>query len=148
MRKDTLTIDSGLVEVDINGVRAIKFNPSDAGFAEDLYGLASKLQKIMEEKDAAFKAADDAAAHFDISRAEDREMRAAVDAFFGEGFCADVFPGVRMRALSEGLTVIENFLYALLDKMDEDITANFAKRDARIRKYTEKYSKYKKKYHT
>lgn len=148
MRKDTLTIDSGLVEVDINGVRIIKFNPSDEGVAEELYGLASKIQKIMEEKETAFKDTDDAAAHFDISRAEDREIRAAVDGFFGDGFCGDVFPGVRMMALSEGLTVIENFLYALLDKMDEDITANFAKRDARIRKYTEKYSKYKKKYHT
>lgn len=148
MRQDTMTIDTGLVEVDINGVRIVKFNPSDAGFAEDLYGLAAKIDKISKEKRAEFETTDDATAHFEISRAEDREMRAAVDDFFGDGFCDDVFNGVRLVALSDGLTVIENFLYGLLDKMDEDITANIAKRDARIKKYTDKYSKYASKYHT
>lgn len=147
MRRDTMTVDSGLVEVDINGARKIKFNPSDSGFAEDLYGLASKLDKIEKEKDTEYEAADDLAARFDISRTKDKEMRAAVDDFFGEGFCADVFPGVRLVAIADGLTVIENLLYGLLDKMDEDITANIAKRDARIKKYTDKYSKYTKKYH-
>ena len=148
MRQDTMTIDSGLVEIEVNGARTIKFNPSDQGFAEELYILAAKLADIQKEKAEAFKATQDAAAHFDISRAEDREMRAAVDSFFGDGFCGEVFPGVRLFALSEGLTLIENFLYALLDKMDEDITANMAKRNARIAKYTSKYSKYQKKYHT
>lgn len=143
-----MTVDSGLVEVDINGVRKIKFNPSDTGFAEDLYGLTSKLDKIGKEKDMEYEASDDIAARFDISRAKDMEMRAAVDDFFGEGFCADVFLGVRLVALADGLTVIEDFLYGLLDKMDEDITANIAKRDARIKKYTDKYRKYTSKYHT
>ena len=147
MKKDNLAIETGLVELDVNGVRTIHINPSDAGFAEDLYGLASKLQEISRSKEAALEAAQTPVEKFDISRAEDKEMRQAVDDMFGEGFCADVFPGVRLFALSDGLTVVENFLFALLDKMDEDITANIAKRDARIKKYTSKYSKYAKQYH-
>lgn len=72
-------------------------------------------------------------------------MREAVDSIFGEGFCKDVFK-TRLFAMADGMTVVENFLFAILDEMDESITENLSKRDARIRKYTEKYSKYKK-YH-
>lgn len=144
MRQENMTVETGLIELSINGKRTIHINPVDTGFIETLYGLASKLEAIHKEKAAAAEAEEDAAARFDISRAEDKEMREAVDSVFGDGFCADVFPGVRLFALADGMTVIENFLYALMDKMDEDITANMAKRDARIQKYTSKYEKYKK----
>ena len=141
MRKDTMTLDTGLVELDINGVRTIKFNPSDIGFAEDLYGLASKIGAIQDAREAEFAKTEDPVAKFDISLSEDKEMRAAVDDYFGEGFCSDVFPGVRLYALADGM------LYGLLDKMDEDITANIARRDAKVKKYTDKYHKYSSKYH-
>lgn len=147
VRKDTMVLNTGLVELDINGTRTIKFNPSDVGFAEDLYGLASKIGAIQDAKEAEFARAEDPVAKFDISRAEDREIRAAVDDYFGEGFCGDIFPGVRLYALADGMTLIENLLYGLLDKMDADITANIAKRDAKIKKYTDKYHKYSSKYH-
>lgn len=149
MRQDALTIDAGLVELDINGARKIVFNPSDSGFVEELYMLVSKLEAIQKAKREEMNSAgDDYVRCFDISRAEDREMRDEMDAQFGEGFCADVFPGIRLMALVDGLSVAEAFLYGLLDKMDADIMANYAARDARIKKYTEKYSKYAKKYHT
>lgn len=122
--------------------RYIDFNPADQGFAEDLYGLVSKISAIHEEKEKESKATQDLAARFDISRSEDAEMRQAVDSLFGEGFSRDVFK-TRMVAIVDGMTVVENFIYALLDEMDESITENMAKRDARIRKYTDKYSKYK-----
>lgn len=147
MRKENLTIETGLVELDINGKRTIQLNPSDAGFVETLYGLVSKLDVIHQDIAEKAKGEEDAVKRFDLSRAEDKQMREAVDDVFGAGFCADVFPSIRLFALADGLTVIENFLYALLDKMDEDITANVAKRDARIKKYTDKYSKYQKKFH-
>ena len=147
MRKENLTVETGLIELDINGKRTIQLNPSDAGFVEALYGLVSKLDAIHQDAAAKAKDVEDAAKRFDLSRAEDKQMRDAVDDVFGAGFCADVFPGIRLFALADGLTVIENFLYALLDKMDADITENVAKRDARIKKYTDKYSKYQKKFH-
>lgn len=147
MRKENLTVETGLIELDINGKRTIQLNPSDAGFVETLYGLVSKLDVIHQDAAAKAKDEDDAVKRFDLHRAEDKQMREAVDDVFGAGFCADVFPGIRLFALADGLTVIENFLYALLDKMDVDITENVAKRDARIKKYTDKYSKYTKKFH-
>lgn len=135
--------------VDENGTptgRYVDFNASDQGFAEELYELASKLEKIHKSKAEEREQVEDGAARFDISRAEDKEMREAVDSLFGEGFSKDVFR-TRLFALADGLTVVENFLFALLDKMDDTITANMAKRDARIKKYTDKYSKYTSKYH-
>lgn len=132
--------------VDENGNdtgRSVDFSPADQGFAEGLYNLTSKIDKIHEAKLKEYEQAEDTAARFDISRAEDKEMREAVDALFGEGFCGDVFK-VRLFTLVDGLTVVESFLLSLLDEMDESITASIAARDARIRKYTDKYSK---KYH-
>lgn len=130
---------------DVDTGRTVDFNPADQGFAESLYGLISKLSKIHDAKKKEYEAEQDPAARFDISRAEDTEMRKAVDSLFGDGFCKDVFK-TRLFALADGMTVVENFLFALLDEMDEAVTENLAKRDARIKKYTEKYSKYKK-YH-
>lgn len=150
--QDELVVASGirhLAIVDETGTptgRYVDFNPADQGFAEELYGLASKLEKIHESKAKEREQAEDGATRYDINRAEDKEMREAVDALFGEGFSKDVFH-TRLSALVDGLTVVENFLFALLDKMDDTITANIAKRDARIKKYTDKYSKYTSKYH-
>lgn len=125
--------------------RTVDFNPADNGFAESLYGLISKLSQIHEARKKQYDEEADPAARFDISRAEDAQMRETVDSVFGEGFCRDVFK-TRLFALADGMTVVENFMFALLDEMDESITENLAKRDARIKKYTEKYSKYNK-YH-
>ena len=150
--QDKIVVASGirhLAVVDENGKptgRYVDFNAADQGFAEELYGLASKLEKIHEDKNKEREQAEDGAARFDIGRAEDKEMREVVDSLFGEGFSKDVFH-TRLFALADGLTVVENFLFALLDKMDDTITANMAKRDARIKKYTDKYSKYTSKYH-
>ena len=133
--------------VDENGNdtgRSVDFSPTDQGFAEDLYSLTSKIDKIHEAKLKEYEQAEDVTARFDISRAEDKEMREAVDALFGEGFCADVFK-VRLFALVDGLTVVESFLLSLLDEMDESITASIAARGAQIKKCTERYtSKYHK----
>lgn len=125
--------------------RTVDFNPADNGFAESLYGLISKLSQIHEASKKQYEEEADPAARFDINRAEDAQMRETVDSMFGEGFCRDVFK-TRLFALADGMTVVENFMFALLDEMDESITENLAKRDARIKKYTEKYSKYNK-YH-
>lgn len=150
MSQENLSISSGILHkpVIMDGVdtgRAVDFNPADQGFAESLYGLISKLSKIHEAKKKEYEAEQDLTNRFEINMAEDTEMRKAVDSLFGDGFCKDVFK-VRLFAMADGMTIVENFLFAILDEMDESITENLSKRDARIRKYTEKYSKYKK-YH-
>lgn len=123
--------------------RVVIFNPADQEFAEILYALVNRIGQIHKEKNDRREKETDILAKFAINREEDREMREAVDEVFGEGFSADVF-FVRLFALTDdGVTLVESFLFSLLDQMDDAITSNMSKRDAKIRKYTDKYKKYK-----
>lgn len=147
MEKVNLTSGIQVLPVIVDGFetgRTVNFSPMDQEFAEELYALVYSIGKIHEAKNAQRSAETDILKKFEINRAEDREMRESVDAVFGEGFSADVFK-TRLFAVSEdGLTVVEEFLFSLLDKMDAGITARMSKRDANIRKYTDKYRKYSK----
>lgn len=130
---------TGVVEMSVNGKRTIKFNPSDVGFIETLYSLMAKVEEIETESQKKREKTDDPAKVFDYFRASDKRMREAVDAVFGENFCDDVFDGVRLVALADGLTVMENFVFAVIDQMDESVRANMEARNAKIEKYTAKY---------
>lgn len=138
-----ISFSTGVIEVPVNGARTIKFNPSDMGFVEKLYGLVAKIDDIEKRGHEKRAKTDDPVKMFEYYRAEDKQMRQIVDAEFGDGFCNAVFPGVRLAAISDGLMVIENFIFAVIDLMDKDITENMAKRQGRISKYTEKYQKHK-----
>lgn len=123
--------------------RVVIFNSADQEFAEALYTLVHRIGQIHEEKNRLRNNEPDILKKFGINREEDLQMREAVDAVFGDGFCGDVFQ-TRLFAISEnGLTAVESFLFSLLDKLDEGITGKMAKRDANIRKYTDKYRKYR-----
>lgn len=139
-----IVFETGVQEFKVNGGRSIRFNPADIGFAETLYGVIAKINTIDEETRKKRESTTDYAKIFDYNRSADKRMREVVDAVFGDGFCSDVFGDIRLVALADGLSVVENFAFAVLDQMDAGITENLAKRDARIAKYTAKYQKYKK----
>lgn len=140
---ENLEFSTGLVEMSVNGGRTVRFNPSDLGFVETLYNLIAKVDAIQadfsQKKD---KITDDPARFFDLSRQSDKRMREAVDAVFGDGFCGEVFSGIRLTAMADGLTVLENFVFALIDRMDDSVKENMAKRKGRIEKYTAKYQRH------
>lgn len=138
-----IRFSTGVVEIPVNGGRAIRFNPVDVGFLDTLYGLLAKVDMIDKETAKKREKTEDLSKVFDYMRASDKRMREAVDAVFGEGFSDDVFNGVRLVAQADGLSVLENFVFAVLDQMDESVTENMAKRSERIAKYTAKYEKYK-----
>lgn len=137
-----LNFSTGLVDFTVNGVRTIQINPSDVGFLETIYALLGKVEAIESDTAKKREKADDTAKIFDYFRASDKKMREAVDSIFGQGFCDDVFKGVRLMAMADGLTVLENFLFAVIDQMDDSVQENLAKRNDRISKYTAKYEKY------
>jgi len=140
---EEINFSTGVVEMKVNGVRVIRFNPSDIGFLETLYNLIGKVDAI--EKDTAKKAdkADNPAKIFDYSNAAEKRKREAVDAVFGEGFCADVFQELRLIAAADGLTIFEQFIFGVMDQMDDSLQENMAKRKGQIEKYVAKYQKYK-----
>lgn len=139
-----INFSTGVTEFAVNGGRTVRFNPADTGFAENLYALMAKVSEIDDERRKKAEKTQDYAKIFEYNRAADKRERELVDAAFGENFCADVFGDIRLSAMAEGLSVLENFIFAVLDEMDESVTENLSKRDARIAKYTEKYEKYKK----
>lgn len=141
---EELNFSTGVKEMQVNGGRIIRFNPADIGFMDTLYSLLGKLESIKADEDKKREKTDDLAKFFDYARLCEKRMRDAVDSVFGEGFCNDTFDGVRLWALSDGLTVIENLVFAITDKMDDSVRDNLAKREGRIAKYTAKYQKYKK----
>lgn len=141
-----LNFDTGLVEVSVNGDRTIKVNRTDVGFLENLYALLGKLDAIDSETSKKLDKSDNLAKHFDYYRASDKKMREAVDSLFGDGFCGDVFKNIRLMSVTPcGLTVIENFLYGVVDMMDDSVKESMENRSATISKYTAKYEKYHKK---
>lgn len=137
---EKLEFELGVREFEVKNGRIVRFNPSDEGYLELLYGLIAKLEDLTRERQKrAEKAGEDWVKRFEGSKACDERMRQAVDAVFGEGFSADVFGTVRLTAAADGLTVVENFIWSVVDKMDEDIKANLARRSERVAYYTEKY---------
>lgn len=134
-----INFSTGIVEMPVNGGRVIRFNPADPGFLETLYELLGKIEAIEADTRKKKEKGDDLGKLFDRSRASDKRMRDAVDSVFGEGFCAEVFPGIRLTALADGLSVLENFVFAVVDEMDESVRKNMAEREGRIAKYTAKY---------
>lgn len=144
----TISLTSGIrqLPVIVDGQdtgRAVILNPADQEFAETLYGLVFKIGEIHKEHNRLRDQETDILKRFDINRAEDASMRDAVDAVFGDGFSGDVFRTRLFAMADDGLTVVETFLFTLLDQLDASVTASMAKRDAKIRKYTEKYRKYR-----
>lgn len=134
-----LNFETGLVEMAVNGGRTVRFNPADVGFMDTLFTLLGKIEAIETEVEKKRAKTDDLAKRFDYARSSDKRMREAVDSIFGEGFCEEVFPGIRLTALADGLTVLENFIFAIMDEMDESVRDNLAKRNDRIANYTAKY---------
>lgn len=138
---DEIRFATGVVEMPVNGGRTIRFNPADIGFLDTLYSLLGKLDAINNDEDKKRAKTDDPAKFFDYARLCDRRMKEAVDAVFGEGFSGEVFGELRLFALADGLTVIENFIFAIIDKMDDSVKENMEKRNDRMAKYTAKYRK-------
>lgn len=134
-----ITFSTGVIEMSVNGKRTIRFNPADVGFIETLYTLMAKVEAIEKEGQTRRSKQNDPAKDFDSFRRDDIKMKEAVDAVFGEGFCDDVFDGVRLVALSDGLTVLEQFVFAVLDHVDASVRDNIEKRNAKIEQYTAKY---------
>lgn len=146
-----ITVSTGIIELGIKPVgadgsqiepvkRVIRINPTDFGFVDTLYGLIAKLESIDNKTQEKVNKTDDAAKIFDYHRAGDKQMRDAVDAVFGDGFCDDMFQGIRLHAKTEdGLSIIENLVFAVFDHMSDSVVESAKKRNERIAKYTEKY---------
>lgn len=142
-----LQFDTGSVSYSIGGKMEICFNPADPVFAERLYGAIDDLGKIQDEYAKKGEGIQDPKDAFDIRRERDRKMAEVLDNLFAAPVCDTVFGGMSLCAFANGFPVWLNLMLAIVDEV-EAAAGNIQKlADPRIKKYTEKYSKYKKMYH-
>lgn len=126
----------------VNDSCEISFDPADINFVNRLFDLMEKMEKIRGEE------SQDVENVFKIAAQKDKEMRAEIDAVFGEPICEKVFGTTNVLSPAGGLPLCMNFLLAVIDEVDaasEAETKPSARVDAYMQKYQKKYGKYMKK---
>lgn len=127
----------------VNGGAEISFDPSDIGFVNRLHDMIDKMER--QQKEATSEDPQDV---FKTAARRDAEMRAEIDAAFGEPVCDKVFGTVNILSPAGGLPVCMNFLLAVIDEIDaaaENETKASPRANAYMQKYEKKYGKYVKK---
>lgn len=127
----------------VNGGAEISFDPSDISFVHRLHDLIDKMERQQKEVTS-----EDPQDVFKTAARLDAEMRAEIDAAFGEPVCDKVFGTVNVLSLAGGLPVCMNFLLAVIDEIDaatENETKASPRVNAYMQKYEKKYGKYVKK---
>jgi hypothetical protein len=126
----------------VNDSCEISFDPADIGFVNRLFNLMDKMEK---QKDTEPQGAENV---FAVFARKDKDMRAEIDAVFGEPVCDKVFGTTNIFSPAGGLPLCMNFLLAVIDEVDaasETETKPSARVNAYMQKYEKKYGKYVKK---
>lgn len=141
-----LSISTGLKSYDItdeNGETkcTVRFNPTDPGFAQQLYDAFSNLDKQDEQYHQRIAEEKDAAKIFEVAREMDAEMRQTIDGLFEPGTCQAIFGNISVYAWADGLPLWANFLLSIMDEMDDALAREKKASDPRLQKYMKKYGK-------
>lgn len=126
----------------VNGGCEISFDPADIAFVNRLFDLMDRMEKQQASQPERLEDVFAAAAE------RDQQMRAEIDALFGEPVCEKIFGTTNIFSPAGGLPLCLNFLLAVIDEVDaasETETKPSAKVNAYMQKYEKKYGKYVKK---
>ena len=125
----------------MNGKCDISFNPTDSAFVERLFNAFDTLDKKQEAYKTEISKVGDNREIFDIARRRDEEMREMIDGVFERPVCRDLFGGMNVYAMADGLPVWCNFLLTVMDEVDTTFAREQKLTNPRIQKYTAKYHK-------
>ena len=132
-----LNFDLGLNEYDLGGKVTVKFNPTDVSFLEKLSDSFATLDKIQEEvKREEITEEKDV---YNLAKNLDAKMRDIINALFGQDVCTPLFGEMNLFSSAGGLPVWANLMLAIADEVQASMDSELKQREARIRKYTEKY---------
>ena len=135
----SLTFDNGIEEYDLDGKVTVKFNPTDVAFLEKLSDSFASLDLIQEEVKLSQEEITDEKDVFNLAKNLDQKMRDIINALFGQDVCTPLFGEMNLFASAGGLPVWANLMLAVADEVQNSMQGELKKREARIRKYTEKY---------
>ena len=123
----------------MNGKCDISFNPTDSAFVERLFNAFDTLDKKQEAYKTEISKVGDNREIFSIARRSDEEMREMIDGVFERPVCKDLFGGMNVYAMADGLPVWCNFLLTVMDEVDTTFAREQKLTNPRIQKYTAKY---------
>ena len=132
-----LNFDLGLNEYDLGGKVIVRFNPTDVSFLEKLSESFATLDKIQEEVKR--EEISDEKDVYNLAKNLDRKMRDIINALFGQDVCTPLFGEMNSFSSAGGLPVWANLMLAIADEVQASMQSELKQREARIRKYTEKY---------
>lgn len=138
-----LNFDLGIKEYAVKGATGevlVRFNPTDANFAQRAYETFAELEKKQKERANVVKETDGEKA-FEFTKKLDKEMREAIDALFGCELCKDLFGGMNLYSLAGGSPVWANFMTAIFNEFDDGIKRERYLVSEKAKKYTNKYAK-------
>ena len=143
-----INFDLGVKTFNLAGRVSVSFNPTDLGFLEKIYDVLADLDQKQTEYETKAKNIDlskgveSGAEFFALSREADKHIRGKIDELFGADVAAPLLGDIHSYARnSEGLPIWLALLMAVLDQMEGSIADADKQANARIRKYTAKYSK-------
>lgn len=136
-----IKFDTGIVTYTLNESCQIAFNPTDSFFVERLYKTFDELDKKQDAYNAEVERIADKKEIFEIARKRDAEMRDMIDEALGTPVCGDLFGGMNVYAMADGLPAWANLLLAVMDEIDTSFAREQRMTNARIKKYTAKYHK-------
>ena len=139
-----LNYSSGIKTFEVDG-GTISFSPTDTKFAERLYTTFDRLAKMQEDgekKNAELEG--DGEALFNAIHAKESEMQSAIDSVFGEGASKKIFPEVGLYAVADGMPVWANFLFAVMEVVEDAMGDEHKKSESRMELIKKKYGKYMK----
>lgn len=136
-----LNFATGVITFTVNGKCDISFNPTDSAFVERLFNAFDTLDKKQEAYKTEISKVGDNSEIFDIARRRDEEMRELIDGVFEHPVCKDLFGGMNVYAMADGLPVWCNFLLTVMDEVDTTFAREQKLTNPRIQKYTAKYHK-------
>ena len=135
-----LSFDLGINEYDLGGEVTVRFNPTDVRFLEKLSDSFEYLDLLQEEVKLSKEEITDEKDVFNLAKNLDVKMRDIINALFGgEDICSPLFGEMNLFASAGGLPVWANLMLAIADEVSDSMQGELKKREAKIRKYTEKY---------
>lgn len=146
MSENVILIDSGVVTKTLRTTDgkecSFSFNPLDMAFSRKLFTAFEKLDAKQEKYKEEVQKNADKKEIFDIGEKMNADMRDIInDDVFGFDICGELFGGMNIYALANGLPVWANLLFAMVDETDNAYAREQKLTNPRIAKYTKKYHK-------
>ena len=117
----------------------VRFNPTDVSCLEKLSDSFAYLDLIQEEVRLSKEEITDEKDVYNLAKNLDAKMRDIINALFGQDVCTPLFGEMNLFASAGGLPVWANLMLAIADEVQVSMQGELQKREARIKKYTEKY---------